>query len=203
MDLARLPGTRPQLRRDLRQTLTAHPQAESRASCLTHSGQALSDRVVAQAVTNEFEDLAFPYGEFWERRNNVATFGRPGELREEVPGRVGREQRTSRGNGFDRVQDLLLACSFQEVASGASAYRREDGLVVLGHGEHQHGGAGERLGDATGGIDSAGARQVEIHQDYVGPVGVRGPDGALRGVSLGYDCDVVDGIDQRSEAVPD
>jgi len=36
-----------------------------------------------------------------------------------------------------------------------------------------------------------------------GPVGVRGPDGALRGVSLGYDCDVVDGIDQRSEAVPD
>jgi len=52
-----------------------------------------------------------------------------------------------------------LARSFQEVASGASAYRSEDRLV-LGHGEHQHDGIGERLGDATGDVDPAGARQV-------------------------------------------
>lgn len=43
--------------------------------------EALSDGVVAHAVTHEFEDLAFPYGEFWERRNNVGAFGLLGELR--------------------------------------------------------------------------------------------------------------------------
>ena len=37
--LARLPGTRPQLRRDLCHTLTAHPQAEFRASYFMHSGR--------------------------------------------------------------------------------------------------------------------------------------------------------------------
>ena len=43
--------------------------------------EALSDGVVAHAITNEFEDLAFSCGEFGERRNNVAAFGRLGELR--------------------------------------------------------------------------------------------------------------------------
>ena len=48
MDLARLPGTRPQLRRDLRHILTAHPQAESRASCVNAQRSALTCNFAGQ-----------------------------------------------------------------------------------------------------------------------------------------------------------
>ena len=39
-----------------------------------------------------------------------------------------------------RGQDLVLPSALEQVPAGARAHRRKDGLVVLEHREHQHGG---------------------------------------------------------------
>jgi hypothetical protein len=64
-------------------------------------------------------------------------------------------------------------------AESTCAHRSEHRVVVLEHREHEHGDVRRDAGDLAGGLDTAHAGHLDVHDDDVGPECDGGADGVL------------------------
>ena len=81
--------------------------------------------------------------------------------------RRGAEHHLTVGDGLQGPGDLLPVGTLQQVAPGARPHRREQRVVALEHGQHEHGRAGQLRRDPPGRLDAAEPGQVQVHDDDV------------------------------------
>ena len=71
------------------------------------------------------------------------------------------------GNRLYRAHDLRSACTFQQVATSARPQGCKDGLIVGEHGQYQNRNMWASTSDTAGGLDTANARHIEVHDHHI------------------------------------
>jgi hypothetical protein len=144
---------------------------------LQGDAQGARDLLVAPALGEQVEYLALARGQVvwpgWGRRP-------PGQ---EPAGNARAEHSAAGRDGAKRRADLVGGRALEDIAASTRRQRGEDGVVVIDHGHHEHGGARGDLRCLPRRLDAGGPGQVDVHEHHVG----RGlPDG-LQGLFGGAD----------------
>jgi hypothetical protein len=71
------------------------------------------------------------------------------------------------GNRLYRAHDLRLAGTFQQVAASARPQGCKDRLIVGEHGQYQNRSMWAPTSDTAGGLDTANARHMEVHDHNI------------------------------------
>ena len=93
---------------------------------------------------------------------------RPGGAGQEPAGDPGAEHGAARGDGAQRRGDLVAGRALEDIAARTRRQGSEDGVVVVHHGDHEHGGGRGELGRPPGRLDAGGAGQVDVHEHHIG-----------------------------------
>jgi hypothetical protein len=70
-------------------------------------------------------------------------------------------------NRLYRAHDLRLTGAFQQVAASARSQGCKDRLIVGKHGQYQNRSMWTSTSDAAGGLDTANARHMEVHDHHI------------------------------------
>ena len=124
----------------------------------------------AAAFAAQAEDLQFPAAEGLDR-----GLARVGRADQHAAGQR-RHQRGAQINaaGEDRadpLDDMHGRLALEDVPARTGAYGRDDGFIILGHREDQHGNPWNGLSNAMSRHNPTGVGQVEIHNYDVGSMG--------------------------------
>ena len=105
------------------------------------------------------------------------------------------------GDGTQRRGDLVGGRALEDVAARTRGQGGKDDIVVVHHGDHQHGGARGDLGCAPSRLDAGGAGQVDVHEHHIGGGLLDGRQGLLGGAGRAGQLHVRQGGEQAGEAV--
>jgi hypothetical protein len=78
------------------------------------------------------------------------------------------EDGLARGHGLDSPHDLVLLGTLEQVTASARAHRPEHRVVIVEHGQHEHGDARCRPADLSGRLHPVQVRHLQIQHDDVG-----------------------------------
>src|SRR5439155_17008371 len=124
--------------------------------------------------------------------------GEPGEY---PRGDGGAEDQLPVGDGLQRAADLATVGAFEEVAAGAGAHGREDGVVVVHHGEDEDSGLWPLGQNLAGRVDAVEDRHVQVHDHDVWLEGVGEVDDLLPVSGLADDLDVGHRADRGGQSL--
>ena len=153
---------------------------------------------VVVALRDQLEHLALALGELGERLRGVAR-ARHREVLDHALRDVGPEDRLAAADRRDRAHDVVLIGALEQVALGAGAHGREDGVVVLEHRQHEHADVRALGDDLARRLDAVELGHVQIHDDDVGLQRLGGGDRLGAGRRLAHDLRLAERREQRAE----
>jgi hypothetical protein len=104
---------------------------------------------------------------------------------------------------MDGADQFRLVAALQQIPASTGAHRREDGVVVIEHREHQHSHMRAGLCDRAGCGDPIDLGHVQIHHDNVRLQLIDQLDRSLPVVCLSDHVDVAVGSEQRDQPGPE
>ena len=143
------------------------------------------------------ENLALLFGERRERGIIATALSHP---LEHLTGHVRVEQRTTRRDRGDRVDNRLAAGLLEKIARGARDDRREQRLVVRVGREHDYLGLWPRLPDGPTRLDARPIGKAHVHDHDIRLRTRRGFDDFGHGAGFAHDAHAILTCDQATQA---
>jgi hypothetical protein len=132
--------------------------------------QPLRDRTVAQAGCDQIQDLALRPTQVGEGSRVIAV----GEVLQHPSRHTEAEDRLTRDDTPKRSLELMLPGALEEVTVSAGAHRREHGLLVVEHRQHEDRRVRGGCPDPPGGLQAVGAGHTQVHEHDVAGHAVHG-----------------------------
>src|SRR5690606_38478492 len=107
------------------------------------------------------------------------------------------------GNGAHGLDEILGRCVLEHETGGSLAQGLEDVVVPFECGQDDDTCVREGGNDLTGRRQPVPPRHLDVHQDYIGTLPGRHPDGLGPIRRLADDVDVVDALEDQPEPGPD